>query len=65
MKKIIDTYIEKLKQNGKISFKFIGTFYIRPARKGKINGFGEGKEVKYKYRIKFIPSTYLKDMICK
>lgn len=65
MKEVIDRYIEKFEKKGQLSIKFVGTFYILPRKKGKLYGFGEGKAIKYSKRIKFKPSVWLKDRLCK
>lgn len=65
MKQVIDRFIEKFEKKGQLSIKFVGTFYLLPRKRGKLYGFGEGKEIKYSKRIKFKPSVWLKDRLCK
>lgn len=65
MRAFTDRIIASMARDGKISIKFIGTFYVLPRKRGKLYGFGEGRENKYTKRIKFKPSVYLKDTLCK
>lgn len=54
--------LKKLKDEGKLCVYQLGTFHVKPRRKGKIHG-AFGSTPKYEKRITFTPSEYLKKFI--
>ena len=57
--------IERLKEEKKLVIRGFGTFFLKPSRKGQINGMGKGHTYNYKYSVSFTPSRVLKNKICK
>lgn len=62
---MIEQIKKELQETGQSKIRNFGTFTLKPARKGKINGFGEGLKPKHKYRVTFVPSPNLKEEVCK
>lgn len=63
-KEQIDKIIKNLKSSEKKSVIYgLGTFILKPARKGKINGTFGGDGVRYKKRVVFKPSETFKKSI--
>lgn len=65
MNELAEKIILGLKENGRFVIPFLGTFILKPARKGVFeNKHGRGTP-KYKWRVVFRPSEFFKKMLNK